>query len=197
MAEDPIPLKPNRLDPSAMKELPLTNAFMLIEPGPVTLVTTAAGRRKNIMTISWTIVMDFTPKLAFVTGAWNHSYRALMDTRECVIAIPSVDMAETVVKIGTCSGADTDKFRTFGLTAAKARVVKAPLIAECIANIECRVIDYVKKHDLFVVEAVQAWIDPESSKRRTFHAVGDGTFVADGRKLNLRALMAGKIPPGV
>ena len=73
-----------------MKELPIEKAFMLIEPGPVTLVTTAAGRKKNIMTISWTLVMDFTPKLVFVTGAWNHSFHALMQTRECVInRIPS------------------------------------------------------------------------------------------------------------
>jgi len=169
---------------------------MLIEPGPVTLVTTAMGRRKNIMTISWTMVMDFTPKLAFVTGAWNHSCHALVETGECVIAIPSVDMSETVVSIGTCSGADTDKFRKFGLTPVKAKSVKAPLIAECIANIECRVIDHVKKHDLFVIEGVRAWIDPEADKRRAFHAVGDGMFVADGKRFSHRALMAGKIPSG-
>lgn len=180
-----------------MKELSLSKAFMLIEPGPVTLVTTAVGRRKNIMTISWTTVMDFTPKLAFVTGAWNHSFRALMDTRECVIAIPSVDMSETVVKIGACSGADTDKFKKFELTPVRAKTVKAPLIAECIANIECRVIDYVKRHDLFVLDGVRAWIDPGASKRRAFHAVGDGTFVADGRKFSHRALMAEKLPPEV
>ena len=180
-----------------MKELPIEKAFMLIEPGPVTLVTTAVGRKKNIMTISWTLVMDFTPKLAFVTGGWNHSFHALMQTRECVIAIPSVDMSETVVGIGTCSGADTDKFRKFGLTPVKAKAVKEQLIAECIANIECRVIDPVKQHDLFVLEGVRAWIDPDGHKRRTFHAVGDGTFVAAGRKFNHRALMAGKLPPGV
>jgi flavin reductase (DIM6/NTAB) family NADH-FMN oxidoreductase RutF len=180
-----------------MKELPLAKAFMLIEPGPVTLVTTAVGRRKNIMTISWTMVMDFTPKLAFVTGPWNHSYQALVETGECVLAIPSADMSEIVVGIGTCSGADTDKFRKFGLTPAKAKMVKAPLIAECIANIECRVIDHVEKHDLFVLEGVHAWMDPDSHKRRAFHAVGDGTFVADGRRFSHRALMAGKIPPGV
>ncbi len=180
-----------------MIELPLEQAFMLIEPGPVTLVTTAVGRKKNIMTISWTTVMDFTPKLAFVTGAWNHSYHALLQTRECVIAIPGVEMSETVVRIGDCSGSDTDKFRMFGLTAVKAKAIKAPLIAECIANIECRVIDYVKKHDLFVLEGVQAWIDPAARKRRTFHAVGDGTFVADGRRFSHRALMADKLPPGV
>jgi flavin reductase (DIM6/NTAB) family NADH-FMN oxidoreductase RutF len=180
-----------------MKELPIEKAFMLLEPGPVTLVTTAVGRKKNIMTISWTLVMDFTPKLAFVTGPWNHSFAALVQTRECVIAIPSVEMSETVVRIGTCSGADTDKFRTFGLTAVRAKSVRAPLIAECIANIECRVTDHIRRHDLFVLEGLRAWIDPTGQHRRMFHAVGDGTFVADGRRFSHRALMAGKIPPGV
>lgn len=180
-----------------MKELPLAKAFMLLEPGPVTLVTTAIGRRKNVMTISWTMVMDFTPKLAFITGPWNYSYEALVKTGECVIAIPSVEMSETVVKIGTCSGAGTDKFKKFGLTPVEAKAVKAPLVAECVANIECRVIDHVKKHDLFVLEGVRAWIDPSASKRRMFHAVGDGSFVADGRRFSHRALMAAKLPPGV
>ncbi len=180
-----------------MNELPIEKAFTLIEPGPVTLVTTASGRKRNIMTLTWTVVMDFTPKIGIVTGSWNHSFRALMETGECVIAIPSVDMAETVVGIGTCSGADTDKFRTFGLTAVKAKSVKAPLIAECIAHIECRVIDHVAKHDLFVLQGLHAWIDPKHRNRRSFHAVGDGTFIADGRRFSHRAMMQSKLPPGV
>jgi flavin reductase (DIM6/NTAB) family NADH-FMN oxidoreductase RutF len=129
--------------------------------------------------------------------SWNHSYQALVETKECVTSIPSADMSETVVGIGTCSGANTDKFKNFGLTPLKAKAVKAPLIAECIANIECRVIDYVKKHDLFVLEGVRAWMDPDARKRRTFHAVGDGTFVADGRRFSHRTLMVEKLPPGV
>lgn len=179
-----------------MNEFPIEKAFTLLEPGPVTLVTTAVGRRRNVMTISWTLVMDFTPKFGFVTGPWNHSFHALVETRECVIAIPSADMSEKVVRIGTCSGADTDKFRAFGLTPVKGKVVKAPLIAECIANVECRVTDHVKKHNLFVVEGVRAWVDPGAKGRKTFHAVGDGTFVADGRRFSHRALMAAKIPSG-
>lgn len=180
-----------------MEELPLYKAFQLIEPGPVVLVTTVSGRKKNIMTISWHMVMDFTPRIAFVTGPWNYSFNALMQTKECVIAIPTVDLAAKVVKIGACSGSDTDKFKKFGLTPIKAKLVKAPLIAECLANIECRVIDYIDKHNIFVLDAVHAWIDTERKERRTFHANGDGTFVVDGRTINHRELMLSKIPPGV
>jgi flavin reductase (DIM6/NTAB) family NADH-FMN oxidoreductase RutF len=180
-----------------MRKFPLKKAFQLIEPGPVVLVTTAAGGRNNVMTISWHMVVDFTPRIALLTGAWNHSFRALIQSKECVIAIPTVDLSAKVVKIGACSGADTDKFKKFALTPLKARSVAAPLIAECLANIECRVVDHIARHDIFVLEAVQAWIDAQRKERRTFHAKGDGTFVVDGRTINHRRLMLAKLAPGV
>lgn len=180
-----------------MKELPLRKAFMLIEPGPVVLVTTEAGGKQNIMTISWTTVMDFTPRFGLVTGPWNYSYKALMKTKQCVISIPGADLLKTAVRIGGCSGRDTDKFKKFGLTPLNARQVKAPLIKECIANIECRVVDHIAKHDVFVLEGVCAWVDGTRKEKRTIHAVGDGHFIVDGRKLNRRNLMLDKLPDGV
>jgi flavin reductase (DIM6/NTAB) family NADH-FMN oxidoreductase RutF len=175
----------------------LSKAFTLIEPGPVVLVTTHDGRRDNVMTISWTMVVDFTPAFAITTGAWNHSYAALKKYKECVIAIPTVDMLDKVVGIGTCSGADTDKFDRFGLTPVRAAVVRAPLIRECLANIECKVTDIVQKHSIVVLEAVAAHVDQAREERRMLHAVGDGFFIVDGRRIDRRKMMAAKLPPGV
>jgi flavin reductase (DIM6/NTAB) family NADH-FMN oxidoreductase RutF len=180
-----------------MRPVRLSKVFMLLEPGPVVLVTTRDGTRSNVMTISWTMVLDFTPRFAVTTGAWNYSYRALKKTRECVIAIPTVDMIDTVVGVGTCSGADTDKFARFGLTALPGKLVKAPLIKECLANIECRVVEIVRRHDIVVLEGVAAHEASSRKERRTLHAVGDGTFIVDGRKLDRRRQMAGRIPAGV
>jgi flavin reductase (DIM6/NTAB) family NADH-FMN oxidoreductase RutF len=143
------------------------------------------------------MVVDFTPRFALLTGAWNYSYKALVKTKECVIAIPTVDISRKVVEIGMCSGSDTDKFRKFELTPLKGKSVHAPLIKECIANIECRVVDHIKKHNIIIIEAVHAWIDPRRKERRTIHANGDGTFVVDGRTINYRNLMLPKLPPGV
>jgi flavin reductase (DIM6/NTAB) family NADH-FMN oxidoreductase RutF len=179
-----------------MQQLPLSKAFTLIEPGPVVLVTTRDGARNNIMTISWTMVLDFTPMFAMTTGGWNYSFAALKKNAECVIAIPTVDMLDQVVGIGMCSGADTDKFSRFNLTPLPARVVGAPLIKECLANIECKVVDIVEPFNIVVLEAVAACLDEGRKETRMLHAVGDGTFIADGRKLNRRAMMAAKIPDG-
>jgi flavin reductase (DIM6/NTAB) family NADH-FMN oxidoreductase RutF len=180
-----------------MKKMQIHRAFTLIEPGPVVLVTTNDGRRNNIMTISWTMVMDFTPTFAMTTGPWNHSFAALTKTKECVISIPTVDMLDTVVGIGTCSGADTDKFEKFALTPVEAKHVRAPLIKECVANIECRVTDFVKKHGIVVLSGIAAYFDDARKEKRTVHAVGDGTFVVDGRKLDRRKMMWSKMPPGL
>lgn len=180
-----------------MRTMKLSRAFTLLEPGPVVLVATNDGRKNNVMTISWTMVVDFTPQFAIATGEWNYSFQALRKTRECVIAIPAVDMLDKVVGIGACSGADTDKFAKFKLTPIPAKVVKAPLIKECPANIECQVVEFVRRHNIVVLQAVAAHLSPDRKETRMFHAVGDGTFIVDGKRLDRRRLMALKIPPGL
>ena len=180
-----------------MEELAINKAFTLLEPGPVVLVTTNDGKKDNIMTISWTMVLDFTPVFAITTGKWNYSFVALRKTKECVISIPTVDMLDKVVGIGTCSGADTDKFVKFKLTPVKGRIVKTPLIKECLANIECRVVDIIKKYNIVVLEATAAYFDGSRKEKRTIHAVGDGTFIVDGRRLDRKTSMASKLPEGL
>lgn len=180
-----------------MRQMKLSKAFTLMESGPVILVTTHDGKQPNIMTISWTMVMDFTPVFAITTGAWNHSYAALRKQRECVIAIPTVDLLDKVVGVGTCSGADTDKFAKFKLTPLPAKHVRPPLIKECLANIECKVVDIVTKHNIVVLEAVAAYVDTARKEKRMVHAVGDGTFIVDGRKIDRKKMMASRLPAGL
>lgn len=182
---------------SNMKEMQVSKAFTLMESGPVVLVTTSDGKKNNIMTISWTMVMDFTPIFAITTGPWNYSFVALRKSKECVISIPTVDMIDKIVGVGTCSGADTDKFEKFKLTPVKGKHVQAPLIKECLANIECKVIDIIKKHNIVVLEGVVAYFDNSRKEKRTVHAVGDGIFIVDGRKLNRKKMMLAKLPAGL
>jgi len=180
-----------------MEELQLSKAFTLMESGPVVLITTSDGKKNNIMTISWTMVVDFTPVFAITTGSWNYSFAALEKTKECVISIPTVDMLDEVVGVGTCSGADTNKFEKFSLTPVKAKHVRAPLIKECLANIECRVADIVEKHNIIILEGIAAYYDSSRKEKRTLHAVGDGTFITDGRKLDRKKMMQSKLPDGL
>jgi flavin reductase (DIM6/NTAB) family NADH-FMN oxidoreductase RutF len=125
-----------------MKNLPLSKVYRLLEPGPVVLLTTTHKGHANIMTMSWHMMVEFEPPLvACVVSDADYSFTALNATRECVIALPAVELALKVVKIGNCSGRDVNKFTAFGLTPIPAEKVSPPLVAECFANLECRVTD--------------------------------------------------------
>jgi flavin reductase (DIM6/NTAB) family NADH-FMN oxidoreductase RutF len=108
-----------------------------------------------------------------------------------VLNIPTVEMAVKVVGCGNTSGRKVDKFKTFGLTAAPASQVKAPLIAECYANLECRVVDarLVAKYNFFILEVVKAWIDPSRKQPRTIHHKGNGVFMVAGKTIRLPSRM--------
>jgi flavin reductase (DIM6/NTAB) family NADH-FMN oxidoreductase RutF len=121
----------------------------------------------------------------------NHSFKVLKATHECVINIPTVEIAEKVVGCGNTSGANVDKFEKFGLTPKAALRVGAPLIEECFANLECRVVDtkMVAKYCFFVLEVVHAWIDPAVTNPRTIHHMGVGNFMVAGDRIKLRSKM--------
>lgn len=174
-----------------MKELKLSHAFKLIEPGTVVLLTTHHKDRRNIMTMSWHMDLEFTPLIGCVCSEMNYSFKALRATKQCVIAIPGVDLIEKAVDIGNCSGKDVDKFQKFGLTPLQGKEVNAPLIKQCLANLECKVVDtrMVNKYNLFVLEGVRAWVDTKRKEQRRFHANGDGTFIVDGRTIDLKDRM--------
>ncbi|HTP75619.1 MAG TPA: flavin reductase family protein [Rhizomicrobium sp.] len=172
--------------------LPLAKVYQLIEPGPVVLLTTSAGGRANVMTMSWHMMLDFEPPLlACIVSNRNHSFSALRRTKECVIAIPAARLARVAVKIGNCSGRRVDKFEKFALTPLPARRVSPPLVAECFANLECRVVDaaLASRYNLFVLEVVQAWRDPRQKNPRTIHHRGYGTFAVDGRVIRIASRM--------
>lgn len=175
-----------------MKPFPLDKVYQLIEPGPVVLLATALDGKPNVMTMSWHMMMEFVPpRIGCIVSSADHSFTALFRTGECVIAIPSADMAEKVVAIGNCSGRDTDKFAEIGLTALPAEEVSAPLIGECFANLECKITDrdFVERHNLFVLDVVKAWHDPMQVAPKTLHHKGYGTFVIDGEEINLASKM--------
>ena len=175
-----------------IKSFPLAKVYGLLEPGPVVLLTTAGEERSNIMTMSWHTMLEFEPPLVgCVVSDGTYSFDLLQATKECVINIPSVEIAEQVVGCGNTSGAEVDKFERFGLTPKPAAHVAAPLIKECFANLECRVVDtsLVAKYGMFVLEVVKAWVDTAVKTPRTIHHRGYGKFMVAGEEIKLKSKM--------
>ena len=176
----------------AKKPFSLSKVYGLLEPGPVVLVTTASEGRANIMTLSWHTMLEFEPPLVgCVISNRNYTFDILKATKECVINIPTVELAEKVVGCGNTSGRTADKFKDFCLTPVAASCVEAPLIDECYVNLECRVVDgkMVEKYNFFILEVLKAWIDPLKKHPQTIHHLGKGAFMVAGETIQLPSKM--------
>jgi flavin reductase (DIM6/NTAB) family NADH-FMN oxidoreductase RutF len=165
-------------------DFPVSNVRCFLEPGPIVLVSSAHKSETNIMTMGWHMIMEFEPALiGCIISSANHSFGLIRNSRQCVINIPTEDIARTVVKIGNSSGRDIDKFDAFGLTPEPGTHVRAPLIAECYANFECRLVDasQVKKYNMFIFEVVKAHVATAPKYPKTIHYRGDGEFMISGQ----------------
>ena len=93
----------------AKKDFPVDNVRRFLEPGPIVLVSSAHADQTNIMTMGWHMVMEFQPALiGCIISSANHSFELIRKSRQCVINIPTEDLAATVVKVGNSSGRDID-----------------------------------------------------------------------------------------
>jgi flavin reductase (DIM6/NTAB) family NADH-FMN oxidoreductase RutF len=171
------------------KDFPVDQVRRFLEPGPIVLVSSRYKDEMNIMTMGWHTVMEFSPSRigCFITAA-NHSYELIRKSKECVINIPTVDLADQVVGIGNTTGAEINKFEEFGLTPQEATHVKAPLIKECFANYECKVTDtsLLVKYSFFILEVVKAHVATSPKYPTTMHYRGDGVFMISGKNVSYK-----------
>ena len=173
------------------RDLAVSSIRRFLEPGPIVLVSSFRKGEANIMTMGWHTVMEFQPSLVgCMISSGNHSHGLIKASKQCVINIPTYDLAKQVVGIGNCSGADVDKFAKFKLTAVEADQVEAPLIEECYANLECKVVDasLLDKYSFFIMEVVKARAAISPKVPRTIHYRGDGQFMVAGREVSFRKM---------
>ena len=172
------------------KNFPVTKVRRFLEPGPVVMVSSSHKGDRNIMTMGWHMILGDAPSLVgcFIWDQ-NYSRELIRRSRQCVINVPTYDMADEVIGVGNTHGPRVDKFKEFGLTAVEAEQVDAPLIAECYANFECELVDasLIRKYSLFVFEVVKAHVATSPKYPRTMHYRGDGVFMVSGRNVSHRS----------
>lgn len=174
----------------AKRNLPVAEIRRYLEPGPIVLVTSRWKGEDNVMTMGWHTVMEFMPSLVgCIIAGGNHSHALIRKSGQCVINIPTAGMLDTVVGIGNCTGADTDKFTRFSLATAEAARVDVPLLTQCFANLECRLYDkrLIGRYDFFIFEVVKAHVAPSPKYPQTVHYTGDGIFTLSGKQVSRRA----------
>jgi flavin reductase (DIM6/NTAB) family NADH-FMN oxidoreductase RutF len=119
----------------------VSNPHRLLTPGLVLLITSGDGEDDNIFSVAWNMPLRKSPPMvAILSGKGHYSYSLIMKTGEFGINIPDAGLAEAVVYCGRNSGRDVpDKFAGAGLRRVKAREIKAPLVEEAVARMECRI----------------------------------------------------------
>jgi flavin reductase (DIM6/NTAB) family NADH-FMN oxidoreductase RutF len=164
-----------------MKEkYPLSKVYTLLGSGPVILISSSLKGKPNIMPIAWTTMLDFDPPIiGCCIGDQSYTFQIVKKTKEFVINIPDAGLIKKVYACGQVSGRRVDKFEKFKFTAEPASKVKAPLIGECFANLECKVIDtsLVDKYNLFIVKVIAAWINKNIKKPKTLHHISGNKFI--------------------
>ncbi|MCW4039857.1 MAG: flavin reductase family protein [Candidatus Bathyarchaeota archaeon] len=138
----------------------------LFQAGPLSVVVMAtainAEGQANIITLGMYMPISFSPPLVCIGIApQRYSHDLISRSGEFVVNIPSIDLVEEMHFCGTKSGRNIDKFTATSLTAIPAKVVKTPLIKECIGHLECKVIQthVCGDHTLFVGQVVSACAD--------------------------------------
>jgi flavin reductase (DIM6/NTAB) family NADH-FMN oxidoreductase RutF len=174
--------------------VPLRRAYKLINHGPTTLITSAAGTKRNVMTAAWVMAVDFDPpKIVAVVAADTFTRTLVEQSGEFVVNVPTLRMIDVVYAAGQRSGEDEDKFAQFKLATSPASIVGAPFLDGCAAWLECRVVPephMQERYDLFVADVVAAWADDasfrdglwrfERPEDRTLHHLSSGAFITSG-----------------
>jgi flavin reductase (DIM6/NTAB) family NADH-FMN oxidoreductase RutF len=185
----------------AIQPLELAKSYLLLNHGPVTLVSSAHGSRRNVMAASWAMPLDFSPpKVAVVVDSRALTRELIEASGEFVLNIPARRVAEQVLAVGSHSGRDIDKFERLGLATLPAAKVAAPLIDGCVGWLECKVMPEAhnqQRYDLFIGEVVAAWADPHvfdngrwhfpDEGSRTIHYVAGGNFFSTGEAFDIDA----------
>ena len=174
--------------------VPLRRAYKLINHGPTTLITPAAGDRRNVMTAAWVMAIDFDPaKVVAVIAAGTFTRKLVEASGEFVVNVPTAHLLDATYAAGQVSGEDHDKFAALDLRTSPASIVGVPLLEGCAAWLECRVVPephMQEGYDLFVGDVVAAWADDASFvdglwrftrvEDRTFHHLSSGVFLTSG-----------------
>jgi len=172
-------------------EVPLEEAYRLINPGCVVLVTSAYRDRANVMTLAWQSPLSRRPPLVGISVAQTHFTAELITaSEEFALNIPGAGLFKQVQRCGKVSGREKDKFKEAGLTPAGAKKIRAPLIAECLGHLECGVVDRHKTgdHFFFVGEVLTASAESDFFSERwheaaeLIHHLGGKWFYFSGRR---------------
>jgi flavin reductase (DIM6/NTAB) family NADH-FMN oxidoreductase RutF len=190
----------------------LSHASRLINHGPTVLVSSAHGGLRNVMAAAWSMPVEFTPpRVAIVIDKSTTTRELVQASGVLALNVPCAAQADLAYTVGSTSGrelfaAGDDKFRRYGIATFDGPQLGLPLLAGCVAWLECRLLEEPRAqdaYDTFFVEVVAALADPavfaqgrwslrdDNRPLHTLHHLGGGVFAVAGDTLTGRLIDAG------
>ncbi|MDH5419058.1 MAG: flavin reductase family protein [Candidatus Bathyarchaeota archaeon] len=142
-------------------EVPLSSSYRLLHPRLTVLVSCVdkAGKA-NVITLAWSMPVSINPPIVAISIApKRYSHQLIEETKEFVINIPTMDIVQETLFCGRRSGRSYDKFKETRLTTLPAKLVKPPIIKECVAHLECKLEEQITvgDHTLFIGRVLTAY----------------------------------------
>lgn len=160
--------------------LPAESAVRLLQPGPLALLTSQHRADVNVMTLAWLMPVSLDPPLIGVAIHPDRLTHEFVSKSEFfALNIPNLDLLSAVHRCGLESGRQGDKFISAGLTAVDAYELDLPLVGECVAHIECGVVDRARwgDHDLFIGEPIVVAAHDEAFNERWLPDTDSGRII--------------------
>ncbi|MFQ6074000.1 MAG: flavin reductase family protein [Candidatus Bathyarchaeia archaeon] len=144
-------------------EVDLSRAYRLLHPRNVVMVSCIDKTGEaNIITLAWSMPTSAKPPLVAISvSPRRYSHRLIAENKEFVVNIPTIEIARETLFCGRISGRKCDKFKEAPFTTLPARKVQAPLIKECVAHLECKLVQEVTTgdHTIFIGEVLAAHVN--------------------------------------
>jgi flavin reductase (DIM6/NTAB) family NADH-FMN oxidoreductase RutF len=175
-------------------KIEFSSAYRLLHPMHMVLVSCVDKTGKpNVLPLAWAMPTSRDPALVAISVAPSrYSHSLIEETNEFVVNLPTMEIIKETLACGRTSGKNHDKFSETGLTPLSARKVKAPIIKECVAHLECKLYSQFKTgdHTIFVGEVIAAYANKgvftdiyNIDKAQMLYHLGGNTFATLNQKL--------------
>jgi len=147
------------------KKVPIEKFYYYGNPRMVALVVSKGAQGPNIITVAMHSPMSLTPpRYGIGIDKRRYSYSLLQEKGEFTVNFAPFLHVDKVHFCGRNSGRGRDKFKESGFTQAKAETIEVPIIKECYAHYECKVVDKYDagSHVWFVGDVLNVIIDTDA-----------------------------------
>lgn len=194
------------------KPVDLAHACRLLNHGPTVLVGSAHGGRRNLMAAAWSMPVEFVPpRVAVVIDKRTLTRSLVTASGSFSLSLPCRATLDLTYTVGSVSGEalahedGVDKFTRHGIDAFDGPVLGLPLVAGCVAWMECRLIPERHTEDAYdtcFAEVVSAQADArvfdgghwsfreDNVDLHTLHHLGGGHFAWPSRMVKAQVLPA-------